>query len=53
MARLMKNALIAAALVRFILTQGAGTIREKLRFFEIALVLVRLDHVARISGVET
>jgi hypothetical protein len=41
----MKNALIAAALVRFILTQAAGTIREKLRFFEIALVLVRLDHV--------
>jgi hypothetical protein len=28
-------------------SKGAGTIREKLRFFEIALVLVRLDHVAK------
>jgi hypothetical protein len=50
MARLMKNALIGAALIRFVLTEGWETTREKnLRLFEIARVLVRLNHVARFT----
>jgi hypothetical protein len=46
MARLVKNALIAAALrTLHINSRERAQYEKKLRFLEILLVLVRLDHV--------